>query len=100
MHSKLTHFNYYLNDKDCVVAVTNIPFSASMDDILEFLSRTLSKPVQRDRIIRRYNEFKKPTGDARISFPTHYEAQQALQELTGTVLWNRPLQVALLTDTL
>jgi hypothetical protein len=69
-----------------------------MDDILEFLEKTLGKQIQRDRIIRRYNEFKKPTGDARIAFNTPFEAKEACKLIQGAVMWNRPLQVSILTE--
>ena len=69
-----------------------------MDDILKFLERLFGKEIPRDRIIRRYDEFQKPTGDARIAFNTPFETKEAFDRLQGSVMWNRPLQVSILTE--
>lgn len=80
------------------MALTNIPFSASMDQIIIFLEETIGKEVPHDRIIRRYNEFQKPTGDARVAFDSHYETKQAFERLKGSRMWGRLLEVSFLAD--
>lgn len=66
-----------------------------MDDILKYLEEHLQVVVNRDRIIRRFNEYQKPTGDARIAFDTAFEAKKAHDLLVGTELWGRGIQVSI-----
>ncbi|XP_049879354.1 ribonuclease E [Pectinophora gossypiella] len=60
----------------CVVSMENVPFRASVDDILTFFSEF---ELTQDDIIRRYNERGQPTGDARVAFRTPFDAQRAVK---------------------
>ena len=64
-----------------------------MDDILQYLENVLKIQIPRDRIIRRFDESGKPTGDARVAFETAYEAKLAHDRLIDTKLWNRIIEV-------
>jgi len=66
-----------------------VPYKASMDDILHHLSSILNLDIARERIIRRFDESEKPTGDARVAFDTPAEAKLAHDRLAGTKMWNR-----------
>lgn len=67
----------------------NVPYKASMDDILHHLSSILKLDISREKIIRRFDDLEKPTGDARVAFDTIAEAKLAYDRLSGTKMWNR-----------
>nr|XP_045594773.1 uncharacterized protein LOC123755892 [Procambarus clarkii]XP_045594774.1 uncharacterized protein LOC123755892 [Procambarus clarkii]XP_045594775.1 uncharacterized protein LOC123755892 [Procambarus clarkii] len=80
----------------CVVALSNVPYRASTDDILEFfIDFSALRP---ENIIRRYNEFNQPTADARVAFPTPQEAQRAVQSLNKKYMSSRQVFLALVTE--
>ncbi|CAG9791223.1 unnamed protein product [Diatraea saccharalis] len=60
----------------CVVSMENVPFRATIDDILTFFSEF---ELTQDDVIRRYNERGQPTGDARVAFRTPFDAQRAVK---------------------
>lgn len=80
----------------CVIGLENIPYKASMDDILQYLEDTLKIKVSPDRIIRRYDDMQKPTGDARVAFDTEFEAKLACDRLKGTYMWKRIISAAVI----
>jgi len=79
-----------------VLALENVPFKASMDDILHHLSSILNIDIAREKIIRRFDDSEKPTGDARVAFDTPAEAKLAHDRLTGTKMWNRLISYTIL----
>ncbi|CAG7831853.1 unnamed protein product [Allacma fusca] len=81
----------------CVLALENVPFKASMDDILNFLKDMLKIQIPRSRIIRRFDDNQKPTGDARVAFDTPFEAKLAYQRLLGSTMWKRQISVSILS---
>lgn len=80
----------------CVIGLENIPYKASMDDILQYLEEILKIRIAPDRIIRRYDDMQKPTGDARVAFDTEFEAKLACDRLSGTYMWKRPISAAVI----
>jgi RNA recognition motif-containing protein len=77
----------------CVVALENIPFRADIDEILEFLA---DFNVNRENVIRRFNDKGMATGDARVAFPSPSEAQRAIRELRFHKIRGRPIYLSLL----
>lgn len=80
----------------CVIGLENIAYKASMDDILQYLEEILKIRIAPDRIIRRYDDMQKPTGDARVAFDTEFEAKLACDRLTGTFMWNRAITASVI----
>lgn len=76
------------NFNGCVVSMSNVPYKATVDDILDFFS---DFDVSADDIIRRYNDEGKPTGDARVRFETPSEARRAIDQRGNCRLVNRPV---------
>lgn len=75
-------------DRRCVLAASNIPYRATSDDIIEFLSEF---NITEDNIRRRYNAKGQPTADAKIAFPTPDAAMKALRMLNKKSLCGRPV---------
>lgn len=75
-------------DRRCVLAASNIPYRATSDDIIEFLSEF---SITEDRIRRRYNGKGQPTADAKIAFPTPDAAMKALKMMNKKSLCGRPV---------
>lgn len=83
------HFN------GCIVSMSNVPYKASVEDILDFFS---DFDVTADDIIRRYNDEGKPTGDARVRFETPSEARRAIDLRDKCRLTNRPVYLQLFSQ--
>lgn len=75
-------------DRRCVLAASNIPYRATSDDIIEFLSEF---NIREDNIRRRYNAKGQPTADAKIAFPTPDAAMKALRTMNKKSLCGRPV---------
>lgn len=60
----------------CVVSMENVPFRATIEEIMQFFSEF---ELTHDDVIRRYNERGQPTGDARVAFRTPFDAQRAVK---------------------
>lgn len=80
----------------CVVALGNLPYRCTTDDILDFLRDYPS--LRPEHIIRRYNEFNQPTADARVSFASPHEAQRVVQSHNKMLMENRPIFVSLVKN--
>ncbi|KAK8728493.1 hypothetical protein OTU49_008979 [Cherax quadricarinatus] len=80
----------------CVVALKNVPYRATTDDILGFFQEFAT--LRPENIIRRYNEFNQPTADARVAFPTPQEAQRAVQTLNKKYMTNRQVFLSLVQE--
>lgn len=80
------------NLNGCVVSMSNVPYKASVEDILDFFS---DFDVTADDIIRRYNDEGKPTGDARVRFESPSEARRAIDLRDKCRLVNRPVYLQL-----
>jgi RNA recognition motif-containing protein len=59
----------------CVVEVTNVPYQAEVDEILEFFAEF---ELTRQNVIRRFSDMGKPTGDVRVAFNNPQDAQRAI----------------------
>ncbi|XP_050677565.1 uncharacterized protein LOC126974170 [Leptidea sinapis] len=70
----------------CVVSMENVPYRASVDDIMNFFG---DFELTQDDVIRRYNEQGKPTGDARVAFRTPFDAQRAVKTRNMNILFDR-----------
>lgn len=81
------------NFNGCVVAMSNVPYKASTEDILEFFYDFDITPSD---IIRRYNDEGKPTGDARVRFETPAEARRAIDLRDNCRILNRSIYLTLL----
>lgn len=80
--------NNHGNVDRCVVAVSNVPYKANIDDILDFFE---DFDVTPENVIRRYNDEGKPTGDARICFKSPMEARRAVDQKDKCRIMNRPV---------
>ncbi|XP_042207873.1 uncharacterized protein LOC121856387 [Homarus americanus] len=80
----------------CVVALGNVPYRATTDDILEFFHEFPG--LRPENIIRRYNEFNQPTADARVAFPSAQEAQRAVQTLNRKFMTHRQVFLSLVSE--
>lgn len=85
--------NHHNNDR-CVVAITNVPYKANIDDLLDFFD---DFDIQPDNIIRRFNDEGKPTGDARVCFKSPGEARRAVDQKDQCRILSRPVFLSLLS---
>lgn len=81
------------NLNGCVVAMSNVPYKSTTDDILEFF---YDFDITPNDIIRRYNDEGKPTGDARVRFETPAEARRAIDLRDNCRILNRSIYLTLL----
>lgn len=80
----------------CVVALGNVSYRATTDDILEFFHDFPDiRPVN---VIRRYNEFNQPTADARVSLSSPQDAQRAIKTLHRQYMCNRQIFLSLVQE--
>ncbi|KOB70470.1 RNA-binding protein [Operophtera brumata] len=77
----------------CVVGVENVPFRATIDEILQFFSEF---ELTQDDVIRRYNEFGQPTGDARVAFRTPFDAQRAVKTRHMDTIQQRRISLSII----
>lgn len=77
----------------CVVAMSNVPYKANLEDILDFFTDFDLRP---DDVIRRYNDEGKPTGDARVRFENTGEARRAVDLRDRCRILNRPVYLSIL----
>lgn len=77
----------------CVVSMENVPFRATVDDIMSFFDEF---ELTQDDIIRRYNERGQPTGDARVAFRTPFDAQRAIKTRNSSSIFDRMITLTLL----
>ncbi|XP_055952085.1 RNA-binding protein 12-like [Argiope bruennichi] len=77
----------------CVVAVNNLHFRASLEDVFDFFK---DYQLSKDSVMRRFDENDQVTGEARVAFQTPREAQKAVRELNHKPIMGRPLSLALL----
>ncbi|XP_032527915.1 RNA-binding protein 12 [Danaus plexippus] len=77
----------------CVLSMENVPFRATIDDILAFFS---DFELTQDDVIRRYNERGQPTGDARVSFRTPFDAKRAQSSHNLSSIFDRRITLTLL----
>lgn len=77
----------------CVVSMENVPFRATVDDIMSFFNEF---ELTQDDIIRRYNERGQPTGDARVAFRTPFDAQRAIKTRNLNSIFDRRITLTLL----
>ncbi|XP_038213069.1 RNA-binding protein 12 [Zerene cesonia] len=77
----------------CVVSMVNVPFRATVDDILAFFAEF---ELTQDDVIRRYNERGQPTGDARVAFRTPFDAQRALKTRQMNTIFDRRINLTIL----
>ncbi|CAB3245988.1 unnamed protein product [Arctia plantaginis] len=77
----------------CVVSMENVPFRASIDDIMNFFSEF---ELTQDDVIRRYNERGQATGDARVAFRTPFDAQRAVKTRHMDMIHDRRISLCVL----
>lgn len=77
----------------CVVSMENVPFRASVDEILGFFG---DFDLTQDDVIRRYNERGQPTGDARVAFRTPFDAQRAVNTRNMDTIFDRRISLSIL----
>ncbi|XP_052739047.1 RNA-binding protein 12 [Bicyclus anynana] len=77
----------------CVVSMENVPFRATVDDILSYFG---DFDLTQDDVIRRYNERGQPTGDARVAFRTPFDAQRAVKILNMNTIFDRRISLSIL----
>ncbi|CAH2093482.1 unnamed protein product [Euphydryas editha] len=77
----------------CVVSMENVPFRATVDDIMSFFG---DFELTQDDVIRRYNERGQPTGDARVAFRTPFDAQRAVKTRHMNNIFDRQITLTIL----
>lgn len=83
-----------LPEPDRVVTMSNIPYRASIDDILNFFGD--SYDITPDDVFRKLNDRNQPTSDARIVMRTAEDATRAVNMLNNTKIWERAITLRLL----
>ncbi|KAK4308780.1 hypothetical protein Pmani_019537 [Petrolisthes manimaculis] len=80
----------------CVVALGNVPYRATTDDIIHFFHEIHT--LRPENIIRRYNEFNQPTADARVALRSTQDSQRAIQTLHRQSMNGRQIFVAMVDE--
>ncbi|KAK8788564.1 hypothetical protein V5799_021658 [Amblyomma americanum] len=78
---------------DCVVTATNIPYRATVDDIIGFFQ---GYGLTEEDVIRRFNDWGQPTGDARIAFHTPRDAQEVVSKFNSRRMYGRSISLGIL----
>ncbi|XP_050542470.1 uncharacterized protein LOC126906174 [Daktulosphaira vitifoliae] len=74
----------------CVVALDNVPYRADVQEIVEFFD---GFDLNSQNVIRRFNDFGKPTGEARVNLRSPQEAMNAVKMLQNKSIHNRPIRL-------
>ncbi|XP_050422525.1 uncharacterized protein LOC126834556 [Adelges cooleyi] len=77
----------------CVVALDNVPYRADVQEIVDFFE---GFDLNSQNVIRRFNDFGKPTGEARVNLRSPQEALSAVKLLQNKSIHNRPIRLTLL----
>jgi RNA recognition motif-containing protein len=77
----------------CVVALDNVPYRADVQEIVDFFD---GFELNSQNVIRRFNDFGKPTGEARVNLRNPQEAMRAVNVLQNMTIYNRPVRLTLL----
>lgn len=77
----------------CVIALDNVPYRADVQEIVDFFE---GFELSSQNVIRRFNDFGKPTGEARVNLRSPQEAGQAVRNLQNKPIFNRPVRLSLL----
>ncbi|GIY56340.1 hypothetical protein CEXT_815171 [Caerostris extrusa] len=77
----------------CVVSINNLHFRASLENVLEFFK---DYNLSKGSVIRRFNENRQVTGEARVAFHSPWDAQRAVAELNHKSIMGRSLSLELL----
>lgn len=77
----------------CVVALDNVPYRADVQEIVDFFE---GFDLNSQNVIRRFNDFGKPTGEARVNLRNPQEAMRAVRVLQNKPIFNRPVCLTLL----
>lgn len=77
----------------CVVALDNVPYRADVQEIVDFFD---GFDLNIQNVIRRFNDFGKPTGEARVNLRNPQEAMRAVRMLQNKPIYNRPVRLTLL----
>ncbi|XP_039287372.1 uncharacterized protein LOC111057582 [Nilaparvata lugens] len=77
----------------CVVAAEGIPYRADVNDIIDVFKNY--KLLVAENVIRRYDDYGKVTGDARIAFESPDDAKEAIRRYDGTRMQNRTIRLHL-----
>lgn len=76
----------------CVIAISNLHFNAGLEELLDlFQGYSLNK----DNIIRKYNDLGQPTSEARVAFCCPEDAVRAVDELNRKPVLGRPVILSL-----
>lgn len=67
---------HYNNNMNFIIELRNVPFKATVEDILQFFN---GFPLTPNHVIRRYNDDGTPTGDARVCFNSLVQARKAME---------------------
>lgn len=78
----------------CVVAVENLHFKASVEDIINFFR---DFGVEYEDVIRRFDDLGRPTGDARVAFQTPEMARDAAENLSFKTMMGRTIKLHVLS---
>lgn len=77
----------------CVVALDNVPYRADVQEIVDYFE---GFDLNSQNVIRRFNDFGKPTGEARVNLRNPQEAMRAVRVLQNKPIYNRPVRLTLL----
>ncbi|KAH1008189.1 epithelial splicing regulatory protein 2 [Dendroctonus ponderosae] len=74
----------------CTVFLDNVPYKAGTNEILDFFEGYNST----DNVSRRYNPDNTPSAEAKVSFFNPDDAQRAVEELNGKMIWGRSIYLS------
>jgi RNA recognition motif-containing protein len=74
----------------CIISMENVPYKASVEDIIEFFPGFNIQPCD---VMRRYNDNGQPTGDARVCFKNPNDAQQAFKMRRNSSMLGRVVRL-------
>lgn len=77
----------------CVLAMENVPFKASVNEILNFFENF---DISRHDVLRRYNDNGTVSGDARVTFNAPNECQRAYEECKFKKIRDRTIYLRIL----
>ena len=77
----------------CVIALDNVPYGADVQQIVDFFE---GFELNSQNVIWRFNDFGKPTGEARVNLTNPQEASRAVWTLQNKMIFNRPIRLKLL----
>lgn len=80
------------NPRPTIVKIQNMPFTVSVDEILDFF---YGYQVLPGSVCLQYSEKGMPTGEAMVAFESHDEAMSAVLDLNDRPIGSRKVKITL-----